>query len=53
MTQTNTWQRVVRTFKKTTQHLVRIVAGKDTIFATPEHPFYVKEDVADGSNFGN
>lgn len=53
VTQTNTWQRVVRTFKKTTQKLVQIVVGKDTIFATPEHPFYVKEAIADGSNLGN
>jgi hypothetical protein len=26
---------------------------KDTIFATPEHPFYVKEENADGSNQGH
>jgi hypothetical protein len=52
VTQTNTWQKVKRTFQKTTQKLVRVIAGKDTIFATPEHPFYVKEDNADGSKIG-
>ncbi len=53
ITQTNTVQRVVRTFKKTTHKLMRIITGKDTIFATPEHPFYVKDDVVDGMKQGS
>ena len=42
-----------RVFKKTTDRLVRIITGKDTIFATPEHPFYVADDINDGSKNGN
>ena len=40
-------------FKKKTDRLVRIITGKDTLLATPEHPFYVMDDMVDGSNTGN
>ena len=53
VTQINTWQKVKRTFQKTTQKLVRVIAGKDTIFATPEHPFYVVNEINDGSKQGS
>ena len=51
--QTNTWQKVKRTFKKTTEKLIKVIAGKDTIFATPEHPFYIVNEVNDGSKQGS
>lgn len=35
-------QKVVRVFKNTTEKLVKLFFGKDTIFATPEHPFYTQ-----------
>ncbi len=38
--QTFTNNKVVQLFKRTTTQLTRIVTTKDTIWATPEHPFY-------------
>ncbi len=39
-TQTFTKNKVVQLFKRTTTQLTRIVTVKDTLWATPEHPFY-------------
>ena len=36
-------QRVVRTFKRTSNQIVHLCIGKDTIHTTPEHPFYVPQ----------
>ena len=36
-------QRVVRTFKRTSNQIVHLFIGKDTIHTTPEHPFYVPQ----------
>jgi hypothetical protein len=33
------WSKVTRTFRKTTEKFIRVITGKDTILATPEHPF--------------
>lgn len=38
--QTFTKNKVVQLFKRTTTQLTRIVTVKDTLWATPEHPFY-------------
>ena len=35
-------QRVQKPFSNTARRLVKIIAGIDTIFTTPEHPFYVE-----------
>jgi Pretoxin HINT domain len=48
-----TFQKVVNTFRKTTDKLVQVIIGKDTILATPEHPFYIMDNITDGSNNGN
>jgi Domain of unknown function (DUF2431)/Pretoxin HINT domain len=52
-TNQNVLQKVVRTFTKQASKLVRLITNKDTIFATPEHPFYAVDDAPDGSNQGN
>jgi Pretoxin HINT domain/Fibronectin type III domain len=53
ISKTVTFQKVVHTFKKTTDKLVRVVIGKDTLWATPEHPFFIVDNLADGSRLGN
>ncbi len=40
-TKMNSWQKITNVFHKTATKLQRIVAGTDTLFATPEHTFYV------------
>jgi DNA/RNA non-specific endonuclease/Pretoxin HINT domain len=52
-TNQNVLQKVVRTFTKKASKLVRLITNRDTIFATPEHPFYAVDDAPDGSNQGN
>jgi hypothetical protein len=39
----NLLQRITAVTKKTTDKLVRLIAGKETIVTTPEHPFYVEQ----------
>lgn len=39
----NLLQRITAVTQKTTNKLVRLVAGKETIVTTPEHPFYVEQ----------
>ena len=39
-THKTTWQKVTHVFSKTAKSLQKLVVGKDTIFATPEHKFY-------------
>jgi Pretoxin HINT domain len=52
-TNQNVLQKVVRTFTKVASKLVRLITNRDTIFATPEHPFYAVDVAPDGSNQGN
>ena len=35
---------LLRTFQRTTNQLVHLFIGKDTIHTTPEHPFYVPQE---------
>lgn len=37
------WQNVTNIFKKQASKLVRLVAGRDTIYSTPEHPYLTNE----------
>jgi hypothetical protein len=34
------YEKVIKTFQRTASRLVRLVAGKDTLLSTPEHPYY-------------
>ncbi len=38
----STWEKVVKTFRRSTARLVRLVAGRDTLWSTPEHPYYTE-----------
>ena len=38
-----TWQKVAHVFTKQAAKLVRLIAGRDTIFSTPEHPYLTEE----------
>jgi len=42
-TKDTVWQKVTHTFKKQASRLVRLVAGRDTIYSTPEHPYLTKD----------
>lgn len=53
MTEKNVFSKVLGTSIKKAQRLVRLITGKDTILATPEHPFYVVDDILDGSKQGS
>ncbi|MBC9932779.1 Hint domain-containing protein [Chitinophaga qingshengii] len=37
------WQPVLHTFRRQASRLIRIIAGKDTLFSTPEHPFLTED----------
>ncbi len=39
-TKSKTWEKVTNVFNKVTKHLQKLVVGKDTLYATPEHKFY-------------
>lgn len=39
----NLLQRITAVTQKTTDKLVRLIVGKETIVTTPEHPFYVEQ----------
>ena len=36
------WEKVVKTFRRSASRLVRLVAGRDTLWSTPEHPYYTE-----------
>jgi hypothetical protein len=39
-TKGNSWQKVTNVFNKVTKQLQKLIVGKDTLYATPEHTFY-------------
>ncbi|MFY7827953.1 MAG: polymorphic toxin-type HINT domain-containing protein [Flectobacillus sp.] len=39
-------QRVTNTFTKTAKKLVKLVIGQDTLYSTPEHPYYLPTEKA-------
>lgn len=43
LTHTNTLQKVKSTFTRGVGRLLRIIAGKDTIYTTPSHEFYANQ----------